>query len=65
MTLAQEQTLQVIIVPTVVAILSIGAAFQRIKMLEKKIDAHADNAERLIRLETKLDLLLNNKIKSE
>ena len=54
-----------IIVPTIVAILSVGAAFQRIKMLEKKIDAHADNAERLIRLETKLDLLLNNKIKSE
>jgi hypothetical protein len=47
------------------AILSFGAAFQRIKQLEKKLDNLTDLHERLISMETKLDLLLNNKIKQQ
>jgi len=42
------------------AILSFGALFQRIKHLEKRMDAQNDYSERLTRLETKIDLLINN-----
>jgi hypothetical protein len=58
--LQTETLIQVIAIPSIMAILSFGAAFQRIKQLEKRMDAQNDYSERLTRLETKIDLLINN-----
>jgi hypothetical protein len=40
-----------------------GMLNARVKTLEKKLEAHDDHADRLTRLETKLDILLEYLIK--
>lgn len=49
------------------AIFSAGATWgiinHRLKALEKQMEKHDDNANRLTRLETKLDILLEHLIK--
>ena len=65
MILLTETLIQVFAIPSIMVILSFGAAFQRIKQLEKKLDNLTDLHERLISMETKLDLILNNKIKQQ
>lgn len=47
--------------PLVVAILTVGAIFQRVKTLEKRIDKIQDWSDRLSRLEGKIDLLITQK----
>ena len=59
MTLTEEV---VIATPIITALLSIGGLFWRVLTLEKRIDKMSDQGERLVRLETKIDLLLTNKI---
>jgi len=65
MTLLTETLIQVFAIPSIMLVLSFGATFQRIKQLEKKLDNLTDLHERLISMETKLDLILNNKIKQQ
>ena len=56
-----------IVTIAVSSIFSVGASWailnQRVKALEEKQAKHDDHAERLIRLETKLDILLEHLIK--
>ena len=50
-----------LLVPIIAAILAIGALFNRVESMEKKTDSFSSMNERLVRVETKIDLLLNRK----
>ena len=50
-----------LLVPIVAAILAIGALFNRVESMEKKTDSFSSMNERMVRVETKIDLLLNRK----
>jgi hypothetical protein len=50
-----------LLVPIIAAILAIGALFNRVESMEKKTDSFSSMSERIIRVETKIDLLLNRK----
>jgi len=50
-----------LLVPIVAAILAIGALFNRVESMEKKTDNFSTMNERMVRVETKIDLLLNRK----
>ena len=46
--------------PLVAGLIFIGAAFQRISNLEKKVEALTDLRDLVIRIETKLDIIFPN-----
>jgi hypothetical protein len=50
-----------LLVPIITAILAIGALFNRVKSMEKKTENFNSINERMVRVETKIDLLLNRK----
>jgi len=50
-----------LLVPIIAAILAIGALFNRVESMEKKTDGFSSMNERMVRVETKIDLLLNRK----
>lgn len=50
-----------LLVPIVAAILAIGALFNRVESMEKKTETFTGMNERMVRVETKIDLLLNRK----
>jgi hypothetical protein len=50
-----------LLVPIVAAILAIGALFNRVESMEKRTENFSSMNERLVRVETKIDLLLNRK----